>query len=201
MRIGIPFLFGFICSIILTKITIPIIKPLIGIAFKWIVIGRVKPGRYSLFSSTYLRWWLVEKLLILFDKGIFEADIPFVESLLGTSLIRLYYVLLGAKIGANFKISKNAILGQPDLLSIGDNVCIESAIVRGFALEEGHFILLPIQIGDNCAIGEKSVVAPGTILLSIHVLAHAAHLMIWKLVMIKHIENIARVYFQVLLFI
>jgi hypothetical protein len=33
--------------------------------------------------------------------------------------VRLYYVLMGAKIGNNVKIHKDARLGQADLLTIG----------------------------------------------------------------------------------
>jgi hypothetical protein len=34
-------------------------------------------------------------------------------------LVRLYYVLMGARIGSNVKIHKDANLGQADLLDIG----------------------------------------------------------------------------------
>jgi hypothetical protein len=52
------------------------------------------------------------------------------------------------------------------LLIIGDDVCIDEATVRPFALEEGHMILLPIVIGDRCSLGIKSIVAPGAIIAS-----------------------------------
>ena len=35
--------------------------------------------------------------------------------------MRLYYVLMGASIGSNVKIHKDAKLGQADLLSIGES--------------------------------------------------------------------------------
>ena len=44
-------------------------------------------------------------------------------------------------------------LGQADLLTIGDDVALDHCTVRPFALEEGHFVLLPIVIGDRWALG------------------------------------------------
>jgi acetyltransferase-like isoleucine patch superfamily enzyme len=72
----------------------------------------------------------------------------------------------GASIGSNVRIHKRAILGQADLLAIGDNVVIEEATVLPFGLEEGHMVLLPIVIGDRCSVGVKSTLAPGSVLVS-----------------------------------
>lgn len=77
-----------------------------------------------------------------------------------------FLIFEGAQIGKNVSIHSKAKLGQPDLLIIGDNVCIDDATVRPFGLEEGHMILLPIVIGDQCSLGVKSIVAPGAILAS-----------------------------------
>ena len=46
---------------------------------------------------------------------------------------------MGARIGSNVRIHRNAKLGQADLLDIGDDVTIDHAIVRPFALEEVYF--------------------------------------------------------------
>ena len=63
--------------------------------------------------------------------------------------MRLYYALLGARIGKRAQIHRLANLGQADLLSIGDDVALDQCTVRPFALDEGHFLLLPITIGDR----------------------------------------------------
>lgn len=147
-----------ISSIIITKISLSIAFPLLGICAKWIIVGKYKSGRYPLFGTMYLRWWLVDKIQAILGRGMFEKDIPFIGSGL-----RWYYILQGAEIGPDFKLSKQAKIGQPDLLFIGSHVTIENSLVRPFALEEGHFILLPIIIGDSCSVGDKSSIAPGTI--------------------------------------
>ena len=89
-------------------------------------------------------------------KYILLAFMPFAQ-------VRLYYLLMGAKIGLNVKIHRDARLGQADLLTIGDDVCIDNAIVRPFSLEEGHFVLLPISIGSRCSVGVKTTVAAGAV--------------------------------------
>ena len=38
-----------------------------GILAKWVIIGRYKPGRYPLWGSMYLRWWLVEQVTNLIN--------------------------------------------------------------------------------------------------------------------------------------
>ncbi len=80
----------------------------------------------------YLRWWFVEKVINVFGKGVFRDDLP----IIGPHLVRLYYVLMGASIGRRVKIHRDAKLGQADLLTIGDDVCIDNAVVRPFSIEE-----------------------------------------------------------------
>jgi len=45
---------------------------------------------------------------------------------------------MGATIGARAQISKGAKLRDFDLLSLGDDVALDEATVRGFALEVRH---------------------------------------------------------------
>ena len=33
------------------------------ILLKYLVVGKLKPGRYPLFSAAYFRWWLVRQVL------------------------------------------------------------------------------------------------------------------------------------------
>jgi acyl carrier protein/acetyltransferase-like isoleucine patch superfamily enzyme len=151
-----------VAAIIISRLFGGIANPLFAVAFKWIVIGRYKAGRYPLWGSMYLRWWIVEQVILIFGKGFFRDDIP----IIGYQLVRLYYILMGAKIGQNVRIHKDAKLGQVDLLTIGDNVVIDVATIRGVGLEEGHMVLLPITIEDNCSVGLKSAIAPGAHLTS-----------------------------------
>lgn len=149
-----------VLAMIISRLLLGLFAPLFGILVKWIVIGRYKPGRYPLWGAMYIKWWLVEQVINIMGKGFFKDDFP----IIGPHLVRLYYVLMGAQIGDRVKIHKDAKLGQADLLSIGSDVVIDNALVRPFSVEEGHFVLLPISIGDRCSIGVKTTIAAGAVL-------------------------------------
>ena len=79
-----------------------------GIAAKWLIIGRYKPGVYPLWGSYYIRCWLASGLQRLFNSG------PYI----GTPLMPLYYRLMGAKVGRNCALDL-ALVSAWDLISIG----------------------------------------------------------------------------------
>eukprot|EP01038_Epipyxis_sp_PR26KG_P009637 gene9637-12976_t len=153
----IPRLYALLMALGFASFIINVASPLLGIALKWMVIGRYKPGKYQLWSAMYLKWWIAEQLIEIMGKGYFTDDLP----IIGGYLSIMYYRLMGAKIGRNCKISKEAKLGQYDLITLGDDVAIDKATVLPFGLEEGFFVLLPITLGDRCSVGAKSIVAPG----------------------------------------
>ena len=67
----------------------------IAIAMKWILLGRIKPGRYPLWGVYYYRWWLANRFLGLTHMKWFQAS----------SIMRLYLQALGAKVGEGAIIS------------------------------------------------------------------------------------------------
>ena len=159
MRIGWGRFRALVASMLLSRILQGVGLPLFGIASKWVLIGRYKAGKYPLWGAMYLRWWLTEQIVNICGRGFFRDDLP----IIGSHMVRLYYVLLGARIGGNVKIHKDAKIGTvADLLVVGDDVVVDNCYIRPFTVEEGHFLLLPIHIGSRCALGVKSIVAPGT---------------------------------------
>eukprot|EP01038_Epipyxis_sp_PR26KG_P006462 gene6462-8890_t len=162
MKEGFGRFYSLLAAMFIARIALGILAPLTGILLKWIIIGKYKAGRYPLWGSMYLKWWIVEQMINILGKGFFRDDLP----IIGPNLVRMYYILMGAKIGVNVKIHKDAKLGQADLLTIGDDVAIDNAIIRPFSIEEGHFVLLPIVINEGCSVGLKSSVAAGSVLKS-----------------------------------
>jgi acyl-CoA synthetase (AMP-forming)/AMP-acid ligase II/acetyltransferase-like isoleucine patch superfamily enzyme len=131
-----------------------IVCPLIGIAFKWIVIGRHEEGLYPMWGRYHTRWWIVEKVVTICGGGIFELS--------NWSLV-WYYRMLGAKIGKNVIIHKHARLGEWDLITIGDNAVLERCTVRPFAAERNTSMYLGrINIGSKASVGLAAIVAAGT---------------------------------------
>ena len=75
---------------------------------KWLIIGRYKPGRHPLFGAMYLKWWIVEQIINIMGKGYYRDDIPIV----GPLLVRIYMRLMGAKVGRNVRVHRDAKLGE-----------------------------------------------------------------------------------------
>ncbi|MCJ1397237.1 hypothetical protein MMC11_000429 [Xylographa trunciseda] len=139
-----------------SKLATQICAPILAISIKWLVVGRYKEGMYPMWGPYHTRWWFVQKVLSVGGKGIFGFS--------DTTRI-LYFRLLGARIGKGVSIAKGTVLGEYDLLDIGDNVELDSCTCRPFAVERNTSMCLRrIVLGANSSIGLKSFVAPGTIL-------------------------------------
>ncbi|THU98088.1 acetyl-CoA synthetase-like protein [Dendrothele bispora CBS 962.96] len=140
-------------SILISRIIVRTVAPIIGILVKWIVIGKYVPGRYPMWSTYYLRWWIVNQALIAGGKGIFKFH---------PSLEKLYYRLLGARIGKNVVIDPKTRLGEFDLITLEDGCRLDSALVRGFCVEtNGHFRLGNVTIGQDAVINTYTQISPG----------------------------------------
>ncbi|KAJ6465986.1 AMP-dependent synthetase and ligase [Mycena vulgaris] len=154
------FLWGRILSLIVAiaaaRLLTRIIAPITAIIFKWIIIGKYRPGRYRMWSGYYLRYWIVNQSLQVAGRGIFSMH---------PSLEILYFRLLGAHIGKNVRIYNGARLGEFDLLTFRDGCLVDAALIRGFCVErEGHFTLDRIVVGRNAVINTYTQIAPGALI-------------------------------------
>lgn len=146
------FSWEFIGIFLLLFMVLPVVSLLFVVVTKWLLLGRVKPGQYPLWSWFYFRWWLVNRL----QKNVFSA-----KGLIGSPLINCYYRLLGAKIGKNCFIGSINIANH-DLITIGDNTSIGyDARLLGYVVEDGWLKIGPINLGANCFVGARSVVNMG----------------------------------------
>lgn len=125
---------------------------LLVIAAKWLILGRLKPGRYPLWGYMYFRWWLVDRI----------SEIPPRHLLSGSSLNAMYLSALGAKIGKEVVIGALSIRA-PDLLSIGNGVSIGASVnLENARVERGELILGRITIGDEAVIDSYAVIESET---------------------------------------
>lgn len=123
----------------------------IAIAGKWLIVGRLKPGRYPLWGVTYYRWWLADRLV--------EAAPVYMLS--GSSLYVWWLRALGAKVGRDVNIG-SITLRVPDLLTIGDNVSIGNASnFENARVEHGELRLGMISLGHASCVGSYSVLEGG----------------------------------------
>lgn len=125
---------------------------LLGLVSKWVIIGRYKPGKYPIWGLYFFRWWLVDKIL---------SHIP-LDYMAGSSLINIYFRLLGAKIGPNVHIETDQ-LSIFDLISIGQDTSINTeSTLSGYKVEKGHLVIGPISIGKRCYVGTRSTIQINT---------------------------------------
>ncbi len=125
---------------------------LTSIAVKWLVIGRFKAGRYPVWSFYYLRWWIASRFQALSWSKMFT----------GTPLMALYFRAMGAKVGRNVTINSQ-ICTAFDMISIGDNTSIGlETQMLGYRVEDGHLIIAPVTIGDDCFVGMHCALGLGT---------------------------------------
>ena len=124
----------------------------IAIAGKWLIAGRLKPGRYPLWGLTYYRWWLADRLV--------ESAPTYLLG--GSSLYTWWLRALGAKIGREVLIG-SITLRAPDLLSIGNGASIGNAVnFENARVQDGELRLGTITLGDDAYVGSYAVLEGNT---------------------------------------
>ena len=92
MRHGVHRFPALLLAMVAARCVRGMVFPLVGVACKWIIIGKYKPGRYPLFGAMYLKWWTVEQILRILGRGFFgDESVPFLHN----TLMRWYYILMG----------------------------------------------------------------------------------------------------------
>ena len=124
-------------------------------ALKWLLLGRVQPGRYSTQSWFYVRKWFVDQLL--------ELSLDVLGPLYASIYLAPWYRLLGARLGERTEISTASFI-SPDLLEVGDESFIADSVSLGAArLEKGHILIGVNRIGTRTFIGNSALLPPGVV--------------------------------------
>lgn len=134
---------------------LPILS-IVSIGFKWLVLGRIKPGRYKLWGSYYFRFWIVDKVINICPIIYFT----------GTPIMNVFLRLLGAKVGKDTYINTSAI-SVFDLFKVGNNVSIcTDTHMRGYTIADGYLQIGSIEIGDNSFVGTRCCLANNSVMES-----------------------------------
>ncbi len=144
-----------------------LLAPLIGLSFivllaleiavvKWVLLGRVKPGRHPLHSFYYLRKWFADQTL--------DLSLDTLGPLYASVYLTPWYKLLGAKLGQGAEVSTASFI-SPDLLSIGDESFIADSVSLGAPrVRDGFMTLDWNHIGKRSFIGNSAMLPPGTVI-------------------------------------
>ena len=142
------------CAALLMFCLIPPLYIGLGIVMKWLVIGKFKEGEYPLWGSYYFRLWFVDT---------FQRIVP-TQFMNGTPLYPMYLKLLGVTIPNDAQLSSFS-LGAPDLITIGNDVCISSNVVLdNVTIENGLLKISKIHIGNHAYIGSSAIVGGNTVM-------------------------------------
>ena len=124
----------------------------VAIAGKWLIAGRLAPGRYPLWGLTYFRWWLADRL-------VDAAPTYFIS---GSSLQAWWLRALGARIGSDVSIG-SIKLRAPDLFKVGDGASIGNAVnFENVRVQCGELLIGRIEIGAEAHIGSYAVLEGNT---------------------------------------
>jgi non-ribosomal peptide synthetase-like protein len=117
--------------------------------YKWILLGKVKPGNYPVYSSFGLRKWWVDRLM--------SMSLEMMPTLYSTLYLLPWLRMLGAKIGARTEISTATNI-TPDLLSIGSESFIADTVYFAVKVDRGWMELAPTNIGSQTFVGNGALV-------------------------------------------
>lgn len=118
-----------------------------------LVIG-FKPGKYPITSPLFARWLIYSGLHVI----LLNLVLPYVS---GTVFAKIFYRILGCKIGKNVFINTVG-LHDSYLLELDDNVVIGGgANISCHIFEGNHLVLGKIKIGSNTLISADTYIMPG----------------------------------------
>ncbi len=118
--------------------------------YKWILLGKVKPGNYLVYSSFGLRKWWIDRLM--------SMSLEMMPTLYSTLYLLPWLRMLGARIGARTEISTATNI-TPDLLSIGAESFIADTVSLGAVkVDRGWMKLAPTNIGSQTFVGNGALV-------------------------------------------
>jgi acyl-CoA synthetase (AMP-forming)/AMP-acid ligase II/acetyltransferase-like isoleucine patch superfamily enzyme/acyl carrier protein len=133
------------------------------IAVKWILMGRRTQGNYDWDKSPYCQRWQLFLKFEAFRRSCYGGH-GILGLLTGTAWIPMYFRCLGADIGTDCSIfssgTPSLYFTEPDLLHLGNRVCVDDASLVGHINTRGKFDLNPLYVGD------RSVLRSGSRLLS-----------------------------------
>ncbi len=120
-----------------------------------LVLGlKLEEGYYRPVSFGMLKWMVYNALILL-------VSTTFMDFMLLTPLINLFYRLMGAKLGKGVQVNSK-YCADLCLLEIGDNSVIGGhSTVIAHSFERGGLILKKVRIGKNVTVGLNSVILPG----------------------------------------
>ena len=146
--------YGFIAFSPLLAVAYVILMCTLMAAVKWLLLGRVRGGTYTVWSGYYLRFWIVRQL------GALALEL--LHPIYATLFVRPWFRLMGATVGRRAEIS-TATSVVHDLVTIGPESFIADGVVLGAARTvPGAIVLAPTVIGRRTFVGNSALIPAGS---------------------------------------
>jgi non-ribosomal peptide synthetase-like protein len=124
------------------------------LATKWLLLGRVRPGRHGLWSSWASRWDLHYVLWERWGRGV-------LAQLEGTLLLPWFLRAIGMRIGRRCVLGDGfAQVVDPDMIAIGDGATVQ-ALFQAHSFEDRVLKMDRVTIGARANVGRGTVVLYG----------------------------------------
>ena len=126
----------------------------VGIAAKWMLVGRYRPMRVRAWSTWHLRHWIVVRLAALAPWDLIES------AGLGPAVLGLF----GARIGRRVHIHRGVRLNEGgwDLLTLDDDATIgQDACLRTIEHEAGTLVFGPVTVRRGATLETRAGMSPG----------------------------------------
>ncbi|WP_315863199.1 Pls/PosA family non-ribosomal peptide synthetase [Anthocerotibacter panamensis] len=124
------------------------------VVLRWLLLGRVRVGTYSLYSSFYVRKWLVDQLM--------ELSLSTLHPIYATLYLTPWYRLLGVKLGKGTEVSTASAVTH-DLLEIDDESFIADAVILGDPhIRYQRLTLQQTRIGKRSFVGNSALIRDGS---------------------------------------
>jgi len=141
-------------------VTVPVLATIYIVLFalETIVLTRIlqrgiKPGKYPIYSTLYVRKWFADQLMSL--------CLIVLHPIYATVYVSAFFRALGAKIGKNTEVSTASSVTHP-LLEIGEGAFIADAVTLGEADVRGQQLILDkTVINDNSFVGNSALIPQG----------------------------------------
>ncbi len=139
-----------------TSMVLIVISMAVIVAVRWLLLPRVSSGTFSIHSNFYLRKWVMGLAT--------EVTLETLSSLYATVFMRIWYRMMGAKIGKGTEISSN-LAGRYDLIDLGKNNFVGDEVILGDEeIRNGYMTLNPVKTGDRVFFGNSAVVNGGAVI-------------------------------------
>ena len=141
------------------------LSPLVGLSFvvllcleiaalKWLLLGRVRAGKYHRQGWFYVRKWFVDQTM--------DLSLDVLGPLYASVYLIPWYRLLGAKVGKGAEISTASFI-SPDLLSLGEESFIADSVSLGAPqVRDGWAKIGDNHIGKRTFVGNSAMLPPET---------------------------------------